>query len=201
MIDLDRLDEDASRALAGEGGDVVRDLPALGKSSGGARPKVQVALDDAGHAVPTDGALPPGFSHWIVKLPSIGASQSTILEAAYAVAAACAGIAVPRTRLLPSRKACEPYYAIERFDRAPDGSRKHMLSAAGALEISWDIPKISYENLFALTRVVTHNEADVREMVRRMVFNVLAHNRDEHAKQHSFLMDRSARGDSRPPSI
>ncbi len=192
-IDLDALDDEAERALAGDDGKVIAELATLGGASGGARPKVNVALDDAGNALSTEGALPAGYTHWIVKLPSSAdeTRESSILEAAYARAARRAGIAVPRTRLIPSRAKKMPYYAIERFDREPDGSRRHMLSAAGALEIAWDVPNISYEGLFSLTRIITRKDGDVREMVRRMIFNVLAHNRDDHAKQHSFLMDRT----------
>jgi serine/threonine-protein kinase HipA len=194
-LNLDELAEAAGAVLAGAESSVVSKLAVLGGSSGGARPKVNVALDGEGNATVPRSKLPAGFTEWIVKFPSSAdeVQDAGILEAAYAGAARNAGIDVPPTRLIASAAGRKSYYAIERFDRTPSGGRLHMLSAAGALEAQWDIPSVTYENLFRLTRLITRNDVDVREMFRRMVFNVLAHNRDDHAKQHSFLMRADGR--------
>jgi serine/threonine-protein kinase HipA len=194
-VDFDELAAGAEAVLAGEAGNVISKLAVLGGSSGGARPKVNVALDGAGNAVVPCTPLPAGFTEWIVKFPSSADEipDAGILEAAYARAAKNAGIDMPSTRLIDSPAGRPPYYAIERFDRTPSGGRLHMLSAAGALEADWSIPSVTYENLFRVTRLITRSDVDVREMFRRMVFNVLAHNRDDHAKQHSFLMRADGR--------
>jgi serine/threonine-protein kinase HipA len=121
--------------LEGDESAVLTELEKLGGSSGGARPKVHVALDDAGHARSEDHRLPPGFSSWIVKFRSGSDRFSDIgpLEAAYAEAARRARIEMPRTRLIPARKG-PGFFATERFDRGPDGTRFHMLSIAGMLD-------------------------------------------------------------------
>ncbi len=192
-VDLDRLAVEAVNVLDGAESDVLFELERLGGSSGGARPKVQVALDDRGHARSDDDDLPPGFTQWIVKFRA-SADRADIgpLEAAYAEAARRSGIVMPRTRVI-SAKAGPGDFATERFDRGPDGRRVHMLSIAGMLDADWTTPSIDYEALLSAVRAATRDEQAVLEMYRRMVFNVLAVNRDDHAKQHAQLLDRSGR--------
>ena len=65
-----------------------------------------------------------------------------------------------------------------------------MLSIAGMLDADWTIPSIDYETLLGAVRSATRDEQAVLQMFRRMVFNVLAINRDDHTKQHALLLDR-----------
>jgi serine/threonine-protein kinase HipA len=190
-VDLNQLAHDAGEVLEGHESAVLRELERLGGSSGGARPKVQVALDDAGHARADDaGTLPPGFTNWIVKFRgTVDRADIGPLEAAYAEAARRAGIHMPRTRLI-STPSGPGYFATERFDRKPAGGRVHMLSIAGMLDADWTVPSIDYETLLGAVRGATRDEQAVRQMFRRMVFNVLAVNRDDHTKQHALLLDR-----------
>jgi serine/threonine-protein kinase HipA len=180
--------------LDGNETEVLSELEALGGSSGGARPKVQVALDACGRARSGDEDLPDGFSHWIVKFHATVDRFADVgpLEAAYAEAARRAGIDMPATRLIPAN-AGPGYFATERFDRAPDGRRLHMLSIAAMLDVDWVIPSIDYASLMNAVRRATRDERAVLEMFRRMVFNVLAHNRDDHTKQHALLSDHDGR--------
>jgi serine/threonine-protein kinase HipA len=188
-LDIDRIASEVADVVAGDESRVVAELEVLGGSSGGARPKIHVALDSLGHALASDADLPDGYSAWIVKFAGSADSYADIgpLEAAYADVARRAGIVVSRTRLIAARTG-PGYFATERFDRGPRGARAHMLSVAGMLEIDWATPNMTYENLIQLTRGITHDARAVREIYRRMVFNVLACNRDDHAKQHTFLM-------------
>jgi serine/threonine-protein kinase HipA len=193
-LDIDRLAEEATRIYEGDATAVLRELERLGGSSGGARPKVQIALDDANRAFPGDGPLPAGYSDWIVKFSSSADRfvDTGPLEAAYAETARRAGIAVPRTRLIPSTRG-PGYFATERFDRLAGGGRVHMLSIAGMLDADWTIPSIDYDTLIEAVRAATRDDEAVLETFRRMVFNVAVCNRDDHAKQHSLLMDRKGR--------
>jgi serine/threonine-protein kinase HipA len=193
-VDLDVLAAESTDVLEGTASDVVSELEALGGSSGGARPKVQVALDDAGRARSDDADLPPGFTSWIVKFRASVDRFADIgpLEAAYADAARRAGIDMPRTRLIPARSG-PGYFATERFDREPAGRRIHMLSIAGLLDADWTMPSIDYDGLLNAVRGATRDERAVLAMFRRMAFNVLALNRDDHAKQHALLLNRSGR--------
>jgi len=66
-----------------------------------------------------------------------------------------------------------------------------MISLAGALEAREDMPSIDYDMFLRATMAITRHAADVEEAFRRMVFNILAHNRDDHTRQHSFLLDEA----------
>jgi serine/threonine-protein kinase HipA len=190
-LDLDRLAHDAGEVLEGHESAVLRELERLGGSSGGARPKVQVALDGAGRARADNTETPaPGFTNWIVKFRgTVDRVDIGPLEAAYAEAARRAGIDMPRTRLI-SAQSGPGYFATERFDRKPEGGRLHMLSIAGMLDVDWTVPSIDYAMLLGAVRSATRDEQAVLQMYRRMVFNVLAINRDDHTKQHALLLDR-----------
>lgn len=192
-LDLGALGREALDVLAGqEGDDLLTTLEELGDSSGGARPKILVAIDAAGHLRAGAYTIPLGHRAWIVKFraPRDRADVGP-LEAAYADMARAAGVDVTPTTLLPSRRGEFGYFATQRFDRGEHGERLHLLSVAGLLDTHWEIPTIDYNGLMSATRFVTRNQADVEQMFRRMVFNVAAHNRDDHAKQHAFLMGPS----------
>ncbi len=191
VLDLDVLAHEANEVLEGRESDVLPELERLGGASGGARPKVLVALGERGEARSGIGDIPAGYEAWLVKfasskdVPDIGP-----LETAYAVMARAAGIRVPDHRLIAARRG-PGYFATKRFDREGN-ARRHVLSAAGALDLDWQVPQIDYDTLLRLVRRVTRDQGEVEEMFRRMVFNVAAHNRDDHAKQHSFLYDHVA---------
>lgn len=92
-------------------------------------------------------------------------------------------------RLFDSEK-CEGYFGTKRFDRKTDGSKIHMLTASAILEMDFEQPVLDYADLMKLTRILTeNNRTDMEEMYRRMCFNVYAHNRDDHAKNFSFLYE------------
>ncbi|CAO3434431.1 type II toxin-antitoxin system HipA family toxin [Azospirillum endophyticum] len=187
-IDLDELAESARLVLEDDADVVIDHLLALGGSSSGARPKALVGRSaDGKRLVHGVDDLPPDFDHWIVKFRSredpvdIGA-----IEQAYALMAREAGIDMPETTLFPSARG-PGYFGIRRFDR--DGNRRiHMLTACGLLHADHRIPSIGYDDLLKATRFLTRREADVDSLFARMVFNVLAHNRDDHTKNHSFVM-------------
>jgi serine/threonine-protein kinase HipA len=111
------------------------------------------------------------------------------LEAAYADMARRAGLHVAPTRLIPTERG-PGYFATRRFDRLDHGGRLHVASLAGLFDLDWTIPQIDYDQALRMTRAVTRDQESVRDMFVRMVFNVFAHNRDDHAKQHAFAMSR-----------
>jgi serine/threonine-protein kinase HipA len=193
-IDFDDLAHGATEILAGRDSDILPELERLGGSSGGARPKVLVAFDAHGNARAGDDEIPDGFDGWLVKFRSShDVSDIGPLEAAYAGMARAAGIDVPDHRLIPSATRGGGYFASKRFDRGPNGVRRHVVSVSGTLDIDWTVPQIDYGNLLRLVRRVTRSQAEVEQMLRRMVFNVVAHNRDDHAKQHAFIYGEDRR--------
>jgi serine/threonine-protein kinase HipA len=188
-IDLDVLARASLEVLEGRDTDVLPVLERLGGSSGGARPKALVGIDRDGRMVAGDVDVPDEYAAWIVKFRSHRNDPEDIgpLEAAYADMARAAGVDVSETRLLARNGA--GYFATRRFDRPRAGARLHVASVSGLIDAPWDSCAFSYEDLLKVVRAVTRSQPDVERMFRRMLFNILAHNRDDHVKQHSFLMD------------
>jgi serine/threonine-protein kinase HipA len=138
-------------------------------NSGGARPKA-VFSDSEGH--------------WLIKFRhyydpvDIGQQELHYNE----VAKQC-GIDVPDCKLTNGR-----YFTTRRFDIAPNGDRIHTATAGGLLCLSLNTPFLDYNNLLALTGFLTQNAKEVEEMYRRMVFNYLTDNKDDHCKNFSFMV-------------
>lgn len=176
--DLDRLAAECEKILRSEESEDLDTLFAMGGSSGGARPKVTVHLDDG---------------EWIVKFPSSQDPKDIgSMEYDYNLCAKTCGIDIPEVRLFPSAR-CAGYFGSKRFDRVPAaaGKRKlHMASASALLEVSHRIPALDYTSLMALTWQLTKQAEEIEKMFRLMCFNVYAHNRDDHSNNFSFLCDR-----------
>lgn len=188
-FDLDLLAAAAITLLKGETSALADTLANLGGGSGGARPKVHVGFNADGAVSVGSGETPPGFDPWLVKFRALEDPEDIgPIEAAYAEMAAAAGIAVSPHRLIPARSG-HPYFATRRFDRTEGGGRLHMVSLAGAVEAPADRPSASYDTYLRATRAITRRAEDVLEAFRRMIFNVLASNRDDHTRQHAYLMD------------
>lgn len=187
-LDLDALAHDATALLMGEESRLADTLAGLAGGSGGARPKVQVGFDGQGHVSVGEGEVAVGHTAWLVKFraPSDPIDIGPI-EEAYACMAEAAGLTVSDHRLLPA-KSGPGYFATKRFDRPDGGGRLHMVSLAGAIEARPDMPS-SYDVYLRATRAITRRADDVAAAFRRMVFNVLACNRDDHTRQHAYLMD------------
>jgi serine/threonine-protein kinase HipA len=194
ILDLDALAQDATSLLMGEESRLADTLAGLAGGSGGARPKVHVGLDGQGHVSVGEGELPAHHTAWLVKFRA-PADPPDIrpIEHAYAHMASAAGLTVSAHRLLPATSG-PGYFATRRFDRREGGGRLHMLSLAGAIEAPPELPS-SYDILLRATRAITRRADDVASAFRRMVFNLLACNRDDHTRQHAYLMD--AAGDWR----
>lgn len=166
---LEMFQEEALKVLSEkEEGDVSL-LYYNSANSGGARPKASMRASDG--------------SHWLVKFrhtydpTDIGQSEWLYMK----TAEAC-GVTIPRIALLNDR-----YFAIERFDIAPDGQRIHAVTAAALLKTDFRRQDVDYTNLLALTGYLTQNPQQVEEMFRRMVVNLVVDNKDDHAKNFSFL--------------
>jgi serine/threonine-protein kinase HipA len=199
-VDLDWLADEARHVENDEPTADIAQLEAAQGGSGGVRPKILVGYEpSSGRMVlDTGGPLPTGFDHWIVKLRSredrreIGAE-----EYAYSLMAKAAGIDMPDTALLPTGS--DVYFAVRRFDRAGEGLRRHMHTASGLIHADHRTAgSIEYGDLLRLTLALTRNAADIEQMFRRMAFNVITHNRDDHAKNHAFTMSTEGRWSPTP---
>ncbi len=188
-LDLDRLAADARRVLAGHASDILDELGVVGGSPAGARPKALLAINAGGEAV--HGPEPPagGFVHYVVKFRGTDDPEDAAqVEQAYADMARTAGVRMPETRLVRGTRG-DHYFASRRFDR--DGTKRlHAHTASGLLYADFRLPSLDYRDLIALTRSVTRDRRQCKAMFTLAAFNVLSHNRDDHARQFTFLMTR-----------
>lgn len=169
---LDYYAMQVEKVLCDEDTDALDELVKTAGSSAGVRPKVMVHID----------------SHdWLVKFravqdpPNIGE-----LEYTYSLLAKKSGIDMPETRLFNGK-----YFGVRRFDRTGD-KRLHVHSAAGLLYASHRLPSLDYTELMKATLALTRNMEEVEKMFRLMVFNVVIGNRDDHARNFSYIyIDRS----------
>jgi serine/threonine-protein kinase HipA len=188
-INLDTLAENAQHVLKGEAKELIQELLSLNGSSAGARPKALVSYCPKTEQI-AHGAheLPEGFEPWLVKFPnSDDGKDAGATEYVYALMAQKAGIDMMETRLLSSETS-PGFFASRRFDN--DGARRvHTHTACGLLHADYREPSLDYEGLLALTANLTRDIRETEKMYRLAVFNVLAHNRDDHSKNFTFLMN------------
>ena len=188
-INLVVLASQTERVLEGESGEVINELLALNGSSAGARPKAMIGVDSERKNIShSAGDLKDEFEHWIVKFPNTqDGNDSGVVEYIYSIMAENAGLEMPATHLFPSQKG-SGYFAVKRFDRDKN-KRFHMHTVSGLIHSNYRFPSHDYEDLLALTSAITKDIREVEKMFRLAVFNVMAHNRDDHAKNFSFLMN------------
>lgn len=189
MIDLDVLATQTEDVLQGDSEEVIAELLALNGSSAGARPKALIGVDAKRKNI-SYGAnlLNNGFEPWMVKFPnSLDGKDAGAIEYVYALMAVDAGINMPEVHLFPSQKG-NGYFAVKRFDREGN-KRLHMHTVSGLVHSNFRFPSLDYEDLLSLTGVLTKDIREVEKMFRLAVFNVMAHNRDDHAKNFSFVMN------------
>jgi serine/threonine-protein kinase HipA len=188
-LDLDALAAEAAAIQAGEEGKLADTLAALAGGSGGARPKVHVGFSAEGKVSVGEGELPAGFTPWLVKFRAPNDPDDIgPIEEAYADMAEAAGLVISEHRLIPARQG-PGYFAANRFDRTDGGGRLHMVSLGGAVEAQAEPGIVSYDTFLRATQAITRRKPDVEAAFRRMMFNILANNRDDHARQHAYLMD------------
>ena len=187
-LDLADVAAQAVRLQEGSAEEVLPELRVAGGSPGGARPKVLVGFrEQDGTLVSGSGRLPEGFRPYLVKFPAKEDVEGAgAVEFAYARMARDAGVEMPPVRLFEARDG-NRYFGVERFDR--DGGRRlHQHSLGGLLHASHRMPSMDYDGFLRATFVLTRDHAQVEQAFVRMVFNVVAHNRDDHVKNFSYLM-------------
>lgn len=189
FIDLDHLATQTEKILEGASGEIITELLALNGSSAGARPKALIGVDqDRKNISYGVNQLNDGFEHWLVKFPnSQDGTDSGAIEYVYALMAKEAGLYFPDVHLFSSQKG-NGFFGVKRFDR-DENKRFHMHTVSGLIHSNFRFPSLDYEDLLSLTMALTKDIREVEKMFRLAVFNVMAHNRDDHAKNFSFLMN------------
>lgn len=166
-IELARIAGEVSQILQQEESPVLNAIYQMAGSSGGARPKVSMKIGD---------------EEWIIKFPAASDPQNIgEIEYRYSLAAKKCGIEMTETRLFERK-----YFGIKRFDRKNVG-KLHVHSASGLLYASHRYPSLDYTELVKATLALTKNMEEALKVFKQMVFNVLTSNKDDHAKNFSFI--------------
>ena len=177
----------------------ILDILKVGTSAGGAKPKAIIAYDEAtGEVRSGQVKAPEGFTYWLLKFDwSTYNEHDTVMdnpqgigciEYAYYMMAKTAGIEMTECRLL--NEGDNHHFMTKRFDRTDTGDKIHMVTLAGMAHLDRD-ERHSYEEAFAVLRKLNLAQQSMNELYRRMVFNVMARNNDDHTKNLSFLMSKN----------
>lgn len=170
----------------------------IGTSAGGARPKAVIAYNrKTGEIKSGQGSVPKGFEHWLIKLDGVSGEQFGEssgwgrVEYAYYLMAKDCKIEISECRLLEENG--RAHFMTKRFDR--DGNIKHHTqSLCGMQHYDFnDMYGYSYEQVFQTMRLLQLTYPEAEQMFRRMVFNVLATNFDDHTKNFSFILKKDDR--------
>ncbi|WP_319589429.1 type II toxin-antitoxin system HipA family toxin [uncultured Draconibacterium sp.] len=187
--ELDILAYEMNQILVGTSSDIIEELFILGGSSGGARPKVFVGYNPHSNEL-TRGFdhLPDGYEDWIIKFPSSSDNPEIArIEFAYHKMALQAGIRMSKCRLFEG-KSGKVYFGTKRFDR-DSGKRLHTHTASGLMHDNFRMSTMDYGHLMDCAfRLEKHVNA-YNKVFRLAAFNVYSHNRDDHSKNFSFLMN------------
>lgn len=185
------FDNDAKEAIA----NIIR----VGTSAGGQRAKAVIAYNDETHEVRSGQiAAPKGFSHWLLKLDGVTNAELGDpkhfgqIEYVYYLMAREAGIDMMECRLLEENG--RAHFMTRRFDRLDHEQKVHMQTLCGIAHYDYKmLHAYSYEQAFQVMRRLRLPYKQAEEMYRRMVFNVVARNQDDHTKNISFLMSKDGR--------
>lgn len=179
VYDLDKIAKEAENILNDDSYDIDFDeIYHLGGSSGGARPKAHISHNK---------------EEWIVKFPClIDSPDIGIKEYEMNKLAKNCGINVNDFKLFHSN-ICKGYFGAKRFDRE-NGKKIHMISLSALLETTHRMPNLDYGHLFQVIQNICYDKEDLYEAFKRMCFNVLNKNRDDHGKNFSFLYDEKNKG-------
>ncbi|ORJ53670.1 type II toxin-antitoxin system HipA family toxin [Geothermobacter hydrogeniphilus] len=211
-IEIDRLVELASEVLTRRNAlhasfagvdrraKALRDILRVGTSAGGARAKAVIAWNPATNEVRSGQVkADPGFEHWLLKFDGVTGNRDReledpkgygVIEYAYYRMATDAGIAMSECRLLEENG--RRHFMTRRFDRPGGGGKLHMQSLGALAHFDYNLAgAYGYEQALQVIRRLDLSMDAVEEMFRRMVFNILARNQDDHVKNIAFLMDRS----------
>ncbi len=172
--------------------DAILDIWRVGTSAGGARAKAVLAMDQEGHVMSGQAAVPENYQYWILKFDGVTDLELGEprgygrIEYAYYLMAQSAGIEMMQSRLLEENG--RAHFMTSRFDRTGD-KKVHMQTLCGIAHYDYNMAgAYSYEQAFTVMRRLRLSKAEAAEQYRRMVFNVVARNQDDHTKNIAYLM-------------
>ena len=208
-IEIDRLVEVAREALTEKSvfgtnlnddrKAAVAEILRLGTSAGGQRAKAIIAYNkETGEVRSGQVEAPEGFDYYIIKLDGVSAkagfreteNYGRLEYSFYKLAKAC-GIEMTECFIIEENG--RAHFLTKRFDRK-DGKKVHMQTLCGIAHFDYRLHRAySYEQAFNVMRALRLSYAEARQMFRRMVFNVMIRNQDDHTKNISFLMEEDGK--------
>lgn len=186
---LTNLSKDEEKALF--------EILKIGSSAGGARAKALIAYhEQTGEVRSGQAGVPKGFEHWLIKFDGVtdvqfGASKGYgRVEKAYYDMATAAGIQMMESRLLEENG--RAHFMTKRFDRKHGSEKVHVQTFCAMRHFDFnEVNLYSYEQLFETMRMLGLSYPEAQELFRRMVFNVMSKNCDDHTKNFAFIMHQS----------
>jgi serine/threonine-protein kinase HipA len=182
----------------------VLEIMKIGTSAGGARPKAVLAWNEkTGEVRSGQTRALRGFEHWLIKLDGVSEVQLGVsrgygrVEMAYYNMAKACGIVMMPSRLLEENG--RAHFMTKRFDREGGETKHHVQTFCALKHFDYNlVNSFSYEQLFQCMRELKLTYADAEQMFRRMVFNVIARNCDDHTKNFSFLLKQGGKWELAP---
>lgn len=196
--------QDFNSNLSGYEAKALSDILKIGSSAGGARAKAVIAFNPDTKEIRSGQAdVPKGFTHWLLKFDGITDQQLGTssgygrVEMAYHLMAKEAEIEMTECRLLEENG--RAHFMTRRFDREHDKGKLHVQSFCAIAHYDFsEVTSFSYEQLFETMRSMLLPYTNAEQLYRRMVFNVMARNCDDHTKNFSFIMDKTGKWNLAP---
>ena len=176
----------------------------IGTSAGGARPKAVIAYNKTTKEVKSGQTnVPKGFEHWLLKLDGLSDAQfgeshswGRVEYAYYLMAKEC-GVEMMQSRLLEENG--RAHFMTKRFDREENNTKHHIQTLCGLQHFDFNnLYGYSYEQVFQTMRLLRLSYPEAEQMFRRMVFNVLATNCDDHTKNFAFRLKKNKKWELAP---
>lgn len=188
-FELDEIAKATYQIVTGTATEVLDELYLLGGSSGGARPKILVGYNPhTQHIIVSEKVLPADYEHWLIKFQSSSDRPDIAnIEYAYYKMALDVGIEMSESKLFKG-KSGQAYFGTKRFDRIGN-NRLHLHSAAGIMHDNFRLSNLDYGNIMDCAFRLEKDVHAYEKILRLAAFNIFAHNRDDHSKNISFLMD------------
>ena len=190
---------DFTTHFSGDEAKALSDILKIGSSAGGARAKAVIAFNPDTKEIRSGQAnAPAGFTHWLLKFDGIADEQLGTssgygrVEMAYHLMAKEAEINMTECRLLEENG--RAHFMTKRFDRVANNEKLHIQSFCAMAHYDFiEVTSFSYEQLFETMRSLLLPYTDAEQLYRRMVFNVMARNCDDHTKNFSFSMNKTGK--------
>lgn len=200
-LEIKSLVESARRLIEGETGEAIHEIMRVGGSAGGARPKALILWDRMKNKVRSGFAKHrTGEEHWLIKFDGVNSASDrdnkakpfNRIEYTYALLAKQLGIDMEEVSYLEDGEMF--HFMTRRFDRN-QAAKHHMHSLAGMMHVDYNLPgAYSYESWFRMMQELHLGYPALEQAYRRMIFNVVGRNQDDHVKNISFLMKDKSSG-------